>query len=332
MSGSGACREGARIMVFSVLGAIMSQSVSECPDLPGVLLLAGAAALLMISCRQGGESGSGPEAGLPDAIAGWTSTEPVASYDAESIYEYINGHAEVYLAYGMKRSLARRYTGPDGEADIVLDLFELASPADAFGVFTHDLDGVSVGIGNDSRLRYGWLSFWRGPWFVSVSAEMESDKANQAVLGLGRAVAAILPSGGGIPKVVDELPTAGLDPNSVRFLRHPQILNTHIWLDDENVFGLGAETAAALGTYDFEGTRCYLLIVDYPAERQAAAAEKSFNDRVLGGAPGGDIQTVEDRGWFAVMRSGARVVAVLGADTQELAQWLLGEATGVADD
>jgi hypothetical protein len=314
---------------------MMSQSVSECPGFPGsfvVAVLAFLPFLLVLSCRGDGELPLSIANALPKEVDGWSSSEPVTAYDVETIYDYINGHAEVYLAYGMKRSLARRYTGPDGEADIVLDLFELASPADAFGVFTHDLDGVSVGIGQDSRYRYGWLSLWQGSWFISVSAEMESVRAKEAVLELGRAVAASLPDEGGPPEIVEALPTEGLDPGTVRFLRHPQILNTHVWVDDENVFGLTPETAAALGAYDFEGTRAHLLIVDYKGEAPARAALESFFQHTLGDTTAGDIRAVDDRGWFGASGSGSRVFAVLGADSQELARWLLDEATGVADE
>ena len=49
---------------------------------------------------------------IPDAVAGWTASAPAAIYDPESIYSYIDGHAEVYRAYGMKRCVSRRLTGP----------------------------------------------------------------------------------------------------------------------------------------------------------------------------------------------------------------------------
>ena len=121
----------------------------------------------------------------------------------------------------------------------------------------------------------------------------------------------------------------GLDAQSVRFLRHPNILNTHYWMGDEDVFGLGPETAAALGTYDFEGTRGLLLIVDYESDQAAISASERFTARFLGEV-GGEVAAFEDRGWFGVSSSGSRVIAALGADSSELAKWLLDEAIGGA--
>ena len=148
---------------------------------------------------------------LPSSVEGWSAEGPATVYDPQSIYSYIDGHAEVYLAYGMSRCLARRYTAPEGESDLVLDIFEMGSPADAYGVFTHDTDGEPVGIGDGSLYRYGWLSFWQDRFFVSLMAEGESERAEQAVLELGRAVAALLPAtGSSAPAIVSALPAAGV--------------------------------------------------------------------------------------------------------------------------
>ena len=130
---------------------------------------------------------------LPEAVAQWRAESAPVTYTPETIFDYIDGHAEVYLAYGFRGSIARRYLGPGQEGDIVVDVFELASPEDAFGVFTHDQDGEVLAIGQGALFRYGWLSFWKGPFFVSVYAEGESDKARAAVFEIGRGVDAAIP-------------------------------------------------------------------------------------------------------------------------------------------
>jgi len=76
---------------------------------------------------------------LPEKVMDWTKSGEDQIYDDRTIFDYIDGAAEVYRAYGMKRCFSRRYSGPEGSA-MILDIFEMASPQDAFGVFTHDLD------------------------------------------------------------------------------------------------------------------------------------------------------------------------------------------------
>lgn len=268
------------------------------------------------------------EVGLPAATDGWNARGPTVSYDPQTIFGYIDGHAEVYLAYGLRRCLTRRYAGPDGEADILVDLFELASPADAYGVATYDREGSPAAVGRDGLVRHGWLSFWQGPYFASVLSERETERSQAAVLALGRTLAARLPAEGSAPAIVSKLPPDGLQPREVRFLRHPQILNTHVFVDDENLFVLGPTTSAALGRYVRGESEAYLLLVEYPSAALAGEAARAVRERFAMGDDG-DATQVSDRGWFAARARDAHVAAVIGAGSRELAATLISQALGV---
>lgn len=248
---------------------------------------------------------------IPAEVAGWRSVDEGQIYDTESIYTYIDGHAEVYMAYGMVRCLSRRFSGPEGEPDIVLDLFEQASPADAFGVFTHDRDGEEVDIGQGGLFRHGWLSFWKGHWFGSVYVEGESEASKEAVLALGRAAADAITEVGEVPSLVAELPANGLDPRTVRFLHSQEILNGVVYLGYENALRFGPEVDAVVGRYERPEGGGWLLLVDYPDDATAELAE--------GGAMEAGI---------AVVRQGSRLAAVLAPEPQAAGDGLLADAFG----
>ena len=248
---------------------------------------------------------------IPAEVAGWRSADKGQIYDTESIYSYIDGHAEVYMAYGMVRCLSRRYSGPEGEPDIVLDLFEQESAADAFGVFTHDRDGEEVDIGQGGLFRHGWLSFWKGHWFGSVYAEGESAASKVAVLALGRAAADAMKEDGEVPSLVAELPSEGLDPRSVRFLHTQEILNGVVYLGYENALQFGPEVDAVVGRYQRPEGGGWLLLVDYPDDATAELA--------AGGASEAGI---------AVRRKGSRLAAVLAPEPQVAGDGLLADAIG----
>jgi len=294
-----------------------------------VVVWSGLLSLVLLLATCGGRSGAPGLAGLrgqlPDEARGWRAAGGVELYDQESIFSYIDGHAEVYLAYGMTGCLARRYNGPPGEADLALDVFEMGSPADAYGVFTYDRDGERVEIGRDGLYRYGWLSFWKGSFFVSVTAESESAAAREAVLELGRSVAALITVAGAPPALVGELPPDGLDANSVRFLHSQQILDTHLWLGEGAVLGLAPDTPAALAHYLRDGWSAHLLLVDYPDEGRAERAAAAIAGRLLAGPPGGGPALGQEGRWHGVQQRGARLVVVIGAANEELAAALLSE-------
>jgi hypothetical protein len=279
-----------------------------------------AAMLVLAGCRAGPPEADDIGLTLPDEVAGWTAAGPVDRWDTETIFDYIDGHAEVYLAYGMRGCASRRYTGPEGEPDLIVDVFELASPEDAFGVFTHDRSGEPVDVGRDARYRWGWLSFWQGPYFVSVTAEADTERARAAVLELGETIAASLPEGGDRPAIVDALPPEGLEVESVRYLHHPTVLNAHVWLGLDNPFGLDVDTPAALGRYAVDAGEAFVLIVDYPDATRARAAVASSMP-----AAAGDGDAVETQaGWVAWTRADSpRVAFVIQGSTQEVASRLI---------
>ncbi len=248
---------------------------------------------------------------LPVEAAGWRTDADDEIFDTETIFQYIDGHAEVYLAYGMKRCLARRYSGPSGEPDIVLDLFELASSADAYGVFTHDRDGDEVDVGQGAMLRTGWLSFWKGRWFGSVYAEGESEPAFDAVIAIAREAADAITEEGEAPALVSELPADGLDLRSVRSFHTQEILNNVIYLGFENVLQFGPEIDAVLGRYARPDGSAWLLLVDYPDVETASWAEGAGTEAGL-----------------AIRREGARLAVVLAPEPATAADGLLADAMG----
>jgi hypothetical protein len=153
-------------------------------------------------------------AALPSQIGLWTAESKDRMYDRETIFSYIDGAGEVYRAYNMRSCLSRRYTSPNAPA-IVLDIFDMGTSEDAFGVFTHDRDGRAVDVGQGALYRPGWLSFWKGRF--------------------SRVVASLIKDQGPKPGLLLKLPPEGLQSRSIRYLHHHTLLNYHFYLADENI-------------------------------------------------------------------------------------------------
>jgi hypothetical protein len=254
---------------------------------------------------------------LADELAGWIADGAQETYDTESIYAYIDGHAEVFLAYGMRRCVSRRYIGPGGVGEVVVDLFEMPSAADAFGVYSHDRNGEVVDVGQGAVFRLGWLSFWKGTWYGSVYAG--DGAAREDVIGLAASVADGLFGIGEPPKLPGRLPSAGLDESSVCFLRSPQILNAHVWVGTDNPFDLGPETEAVVGEYALDDGPAHVVIVRYPDGEAAARAEERLKEVSASG---------EDTSAMTVGRRDELIAAVVGTLEGDDASALLEKALG----
>ena len=97
---------------------------------------------------------------VPLEIHGWRAKAEDTIYSRQSIFDYMNGAGEIYRLYGFRELFVRRFVKA-GQPDIVLELFDMGSPEDAFGVLSHGREGQGedVAIGGDSEYDRGLLFF-----------------------------------------------------------------------------------------------------------------------------------------------------------------------------
>ncbi len=263
---------------------------------------------------------------LPESTATWHRSEQDRFFDQDSIFDYIDGGGEVYRSYSMRQCLSRRYIHPSG-ATVILDIFDMGNSQNAYGVFTHDQDGEPMPIGQGALYRPGWLSFWKGPYFVSVYADQESDETVEMVKWLGDHVAGMIRNEGPRPPLLDKLPAKGLDKRSIRFFHDHLILNYHYYLANENIMDLGRETDAVLADYSRNDSQAKLLLAEYPDAASSEAAADKFIRHYLPDADTSGLGRLENGQWAGMRRNNNRLVIVLEAHSRDLAKALLDETS-----
>jgi hypothetical protein len=222
----------------------------------------------------------------------------------------------------MKKCLSRRFTTANGPA-IILDIFDMGSSEEAFGVFTHDQEGEPLDVGQDALSRPGLLSFWKDRFFVSIYSEEETVEADSAVKDLGRAVASRITSVGERPKILLRLPQEGRKPKSIRYFHNNDLLNYHFYIFDENVLNLRPETKAALAEYQEGKEDAWLLLVSYPNREKARKAIANVRRHYLTDPDAKGMADLENGKWSAASLKGNLLVFVLEADSPEFAESLL---------
>ncbi|PTY03734.1 hypothetical protein DB347_21110 [Opitutaceae bacterium EW11] len=200
-----------------------------------------------------------PGSGTP---AGWRLREAARVFAADDAFELVDGGAELYLEYGLEQVASAIYAGADSET-VQLDLWQMRDPAAACGVFsvTRATEGKPAGIGQEAVAANYYLSFWSGPFFVTVTGSRDTESIRTAVQAIALGVAANLPAVGKLPVLYAQLPPGGLKTR--RFVRGNIALS--------NVPGFEAVQAfkvqeAALGEYS--NTR-YAVLIFESAERAA---------------------------------------------------------------
>ncbi len=267
---------------------------------------------------------------LPSAAEGWIWDGQEAHYDGRAVFEYIDGAGELFLAYGFERLTVRRFERAS-QPPLTIECYRMASAEGAFGVFSFERQGESIGIGQGSEQGGGLLRFWKGRYFVSIYADGEGTEAESAILHLGRLMAAAIREKGKPPRAIGLIPgtDAGLVETSVRYVTSHVLLNQRLFIARENVLGLRRETGAVLAQYGRDAAAARLLLVRYPTAAAAGTAYKRFVAAYLPTAAGKDrVQT--DNGRWTIAWQGQTVLAVvIGAPSEAAGEALLA-ATGKA--
>lgn len=281
------------------------------------LMLAGGVMLMVMGSPQ-----EQPPLSLPAEIGGWKWDGKVDTYNADTIFDYIDGIGEIYRAYNMQRVWVYRYEKAD-HPDLTVDLFEMGAPDDAFGVFTFERDGEDAGIGQGSDYAGGMLRFWKERYFVVISAQQESEELRQVILRLGKTIARAIPRTAPLPTLLKALPTTGMQKNSLLFFRHPMILNRHFFIADRDVLNLSPRVEGVLATYQSGKAKVRVVVVRYPSEAEAMKAENTFSQVYLRDRRQQGVVQTENRKWTAAKRTGRTLAIVFDAPTRREAQGLL---------
>jgi len=254
---------------------------------------------------------------IPKRVLDWKASGEDAVYDRKTLYDYMDGGAEVYLAFDFRRVFVRKYADAAAN-EIVLDVYDMGSPAEAFGMFSLDRQDPEAGIGQGSEYGPGLLRFWRGRSFVSITVAGDEDKAETAVLELGKAVAPLLGPDGAPPALLAGLPAEGLKADRTSYFHDHVHLSNRYFISSENVLELDAKTECAFAEYALPGgDSARLLLVRYPSAERARAAEAAFRKALLPGARADGTFLTEKKKWSAVQTREGVLVAVFEAPSKE---------------
>lgn len=152
----------------------------------------------------------------------WREVDPVRTFGPETLYEEIDGEAELYLPYSFRELRVAVLAPVDRPASQVrLELFQHGNLRDAYGVYSqYRFPGQeTMRIGSSEAIVSDFsLDFFQGETFVRIrSAAPETSRDD--LTRLGEELAARLPGTGRFPREADALRIPGSAPGPVVFHR-----------------------------------------------------------------------------------------------------------------
>jgi hypothetical protein len=249
---------------------------------------------------------------IPVSIDEWVVEGEPSMYNRKTVFDYLDGGAEIYLAYGMKSVLAVRYARV-GEPSIDLSVFEMEGSEGALGAFSYERLDPEAGIGQGSEYAAGMLRFWRGHFFVFIQAERETPNSRGAVLNLGKLLASRVGPDDKLPPLLGALPREGLRPFTVRYTISPLILKNIEPTLSENPLGLPEHAPTVVGRYWKPGNPERILIARLPDEASSRSSVESYRKTRIVQSGNPSIPFRSQGGWSLVAAEGIHAVLILDA-------------------
>jgi hypothetical protein len=299
---------------------------------------------------------------LPKTIGVWTRPDSARIIDSSNIFDYMNGAGELYLAYGFDHLEVYEYTTADQQAGILVEVYFMKTSNDAFGLLSMDWGGEPVAIHSlpsfqanatvspPTRALYGGglLRIWAATIYARVMAYRETSESKEAVLSLGRKIAADRKISAE-PELLNILAQAmdsdwKLRRDRIGYFRSHLVLNSLYYLSHQNILNLDHSTEAVTAAYENisdagSAKSVQLLFVKYVTPKKAQKALDDFHNAYLHehqkGIDPGVIEKytnffkIED-GWLGYTLNGAYLGFVFECPDRESAQMIINHISGNA--
>ena len=230
----------------------------------------------------------------------------------ETIFDYMDGAGELYLAYRFEHLDVYEYSAPDGLlGEIRVELYWMKGSDDAFGLLSNDWGGEPVDLGGHAgsldktaarmpaRVAQdlyaavpphaafyggGLLRFWSGNLYARVMASRESQEARAQVLAIAASIVKGRSGNDHPPVILSRIPIEWggrfvLRRDRTCFFRSHYVLNSAYYLAPDDILGLGPDVDASISEYRTAGAGgppVRLVQVVYPSPDAAAAALRIF--------------------------------------------------------
>lgn len=243
------------------------------------------------------------DSGFP-VVEGWTQQGEALIYDADTLWEYINGAAELFVSYGVRSCQTADLASED--LVVTLDLYDMGTPLNAYGVFEREASGDPVEVAGAVAALVSppyQALLLKGSTYAKVNV-FEGDLTMDAGRGLLEALAAALPGEGSLPPEFGLLPSGG------------KIQGTDAY-QAEAYLGLTELTDCVFAEYGAEGEEAWQGFVVLP-EASSSVWETLAGQWSSADLNGAEVlfREVPYRGFVGVMRTERGMFGVSGAADQ----------------
>ena len=202
----------------------------------------------------------------PGFTPDWVMQDRVTLYNSDTLFDHINGEAELYFPYGFDMLATATYLNKkDPEVWVVVDVYRMDSLLNAFGIYSNyrKADAAGVVIGAEGFVSSSQLMFYQDRYFVRIQVTGAASLEQDLFVACGRTVSRNLPTNTGSPREFEVLSgMPGVVTKSERYLA-------------QSLLGYAFFNRGMIADFMLGGERVQVFVV---FEHSPDAARKAFDD------------------------------------------------------
>jgi hypothetical protein len=233
---------------------------------------------------------------------------PIKYYDRETLFDYINGEAELYFPYGFER-LASAFYQKRNEPGLGLaaDIYKMGSGLEAFGMYANFRrpDAQRIKVGSEGFVNPSQLMFYQDRYFIQLSASGAIRLDPKVLEGLARAIS-------------KKIPGKAEPPRETAYLKIPKVIpGTEAYIP-RSLLGYAFFRRGLTAKADHNGKPVRILVVLEDSEAsvkktllsyEAFLKEKGITPRWLAGPKGLTLLAADPLYQGVVLKPKGRFIA-----------------------
>ncbi len=178
-----------------------------------VVSLIWAAALWVGPFEARGEGFAFPE------MSGWKIPEAPQKFSPRTLYQYINGAADLYLAYEFQELNVAEYRN-EQKAAVTVEIYRHKNPTQAFGIYSQERLATAryLDVGAQGYQEPTVFNFITGPYYVKINGYKTGPEDEKIMSSFGRKIEAALGGKTLLPEILSAFPADGKKENTEKFI------------------------------------------------------------------------------------------------------------------
>ena len=183
-------------------------------------------------------------------IARWRQSGEIQTFVPKTLFEYINGAADLYLSYDFQELKVAEYQN-EKKASVTVEVYRHKTPTQAFGIYSQErlANANFIDVGTEGYIEDNVLNFLTGSYYVKISSYKTGAEDREILLRFAKKVLENLGEKGSLPSVLSSFPEEGEKKNSEKFI-------------NQNFLGYSFLHSAFTADYELSGMKFKLFVIE----------------------------------------------------------------------